>query len=252
MQNSDNDFVIPKGSQRPTSLRPWYKHWWGQLLIVFATVALAVAVAFGLYVAKLASLVQDGNLSPEAMFANQPSATRLALSKALATADDPSYGPQNAKVVIVEFADFQCPFCAELYPVIKQVMQDYGDQVLFIYRDFPLTSEHPQALIGAMAGQCAHEQGKFWEMHNKIFDNQGDISEAALKSYAVQIGANSLQFNDCMSSNKYLDEIQKDLQDGYAAGVRATPTLFINGGMIPGAIPYATLEKIITNELVQQ
>ena len=103
-----------------------------------------------------------------------------------------------------------------------------------------------------MAGECAHEQGKFWGMHDKIFENQGEVTESSLKSYAVQLGLNSVTFGACLTSSKFLDEIERDLQDGYAAGVRATPTLFINGGKVEGAMPYETLDKIITNELLQQ
>ena len=249
MPSQESNFEIPSRPSYVGNQRRWYRRWWGQLLIVFATLLLAVAVAFGLYVARLAVLIKSGQLSPNDFFSAGSSASRLALSRALATADDPSVGQRDAKVVIVEFSDFQCPFCAELRPVLKQAIKNYSDRVLFIYRDFPLVTEHQQALLGAMAGECAHEQGKFWEMHDKIFENQDGITEAALKSYAVQLGLNNIQFGDCLSTSKYLDEIERDLQDGYAAGVRATPTLFINGGMVSGAIPYDTLEKIITSEL---
>lgn len=251
MPSQDSSFEMPPRPTVGSNHRPWYRHWWGQLLILFAALLLALAFAFGLYVARLAVLVKNGQLSPNSFFSAGSTASRLALSQALATADDPSYGPHDAKVVVVEFSDFQCPFCAELRPVLRQAMKNYGDRVLFIYRDFPLVTEHPQALLGAMAAECAHEQGKFWEMHDKIFENQNGITEAGLKSYAVQLGLNSVQFGECLSSNKFLDEIERDLQDGYAAGVRATPTLFINGGMVSGAMPYETLEKIITNELAQ-
>lgn len=251
MPSQDSNFEMPSKPAVGGNHRPWYRRWWGQLLVLFAALVLAVAFAFGLYVARLAVMVKNGQLTPNSFFSAGESASRMTLSQALATADDPSYGPRDAKVVVIEFSDFQCPFCAELYPVLKQAMKNYGDRVLFIYRDFPLVSDHPQALLGAMGGECAHEQGKFWEMHNKIFENQGEITESSLKSYAVQLGLNSVKFGECLTSSKFLDEIERDLQDGYAAGVRATPTLFINGGKVSGAINYETLEKIISNELLQ-
>ena len=151
--------------------------------------------------------------------------------------------------MVVEFSDFECPFCQQAFPVVKQLLQDYGDQILYVYKDFPLTDVHPRALPAALAAQCANEQGQFWLMHDKIFENQENITDADLKRYAVQIGLNSLQFGNCFAAAKYLGEVQQDFNQGLKLGVKSTPTFFINGIGIPGAVPLATLEQIVVAEL---
>ena len=108
---------------------------------------------------------------------------------------------------------------------------------------------HPRALPAALAAQCANEQGQFWLMHDKIFENQENITDADLKRYAVQIGLNSLQFGNCFAAAKYLGEVQQDFNQGLKLGVKSTPTFFINGIGIPGAVPLATLEQIVVAEL---
>ena len=157
-------------------------------------------------------------------------------------------GAKNAKVTIVEFSDFECPFCSQAHPVVNELRRRYSDKVYFIYRDFPLTQIHPQALLAAMAGQCAHEQGKFWGMHDKLFINQDRLALENIKKYAVEIGLNSLQFNGCLDTGKYLSEIEQDISDGLSVGIEATPTFIVNGVKLPGVIPLATFEKIITAE----
>lgn len=222
----------------------WYKKWWGIAIIVFLTLFVIVSTALAIYIGRVVVLLRSGELTPEELLGREP-ANPLDRVNTMATSDDPSIGPVDAKVVIVEFSDFQCPFCAQVYPVVKEIIKDYGDRIHFVYRDFPVPSLHPQALLGSMAGECAHEQGKFWEMHDKIFENQSGLNEANLKTWAIQLGLNSVQFSSCLDSQKYLAEIQEDLQDGVEAGVRATPTFFINGQKIEGALPLSTFEQII-------
>jgi protein-disulfide isomerase len=251
MYSQNSSFTVPQSSKASSEVveKKWYQKWWARLIIIFLTIFFILLIAAGFYITRIVILLRSGQLAPQQLFGEDFVSRRGSNVATLATTDDPSLGPRDAKVVIVEFSDFQCPFCQQAQPVIKEILKDYGDKVLFIYRDFPLVANHPDALLAALAGECAHEQGKFWEMHDKIFASQDEINEVNLKTYAVQIGLNSIQFGNCIVSGKYLKEIEEDLTQGYAAGVRATPTFFINGVRISGTIPLAAFEQIITSEL---
>jgi len=251
MYRQDSSFTVPPPpkAKQLINRRKWSKRWWGRLIIVFLIIFFVLLIAMGFYVGKVAVLLRSGQITPQQLFGDNTSSNQVSDLSSLVTSDDPSFGPRDAKVVIVEFSDFQCPFCQQVQPVIKEILKNYSDQVLFIYRDFPLIVDHPQALLASMAAECAHEQGQFWEMHDKIFENPSKITETDLKTYAVQIGLNSIQFNDCLKSGKYLQEIENDLLDGYNAGVQATPTFFINGVKVAGAIPLNIFEQIIISEL---
>ncbi len=163
--------------------------------------------------------------------------------------DDAVLGDPNAPVTIVEFSDFECPFCGkfweETFPQVKKKYIDTG-KVKLVYRDFPL-SIHEMAQTYAEAAECADEQGKFWEMHDKIFGEQknGAATVADLKKWAKGLGAKEDQFNTCLDTNKYAEEVAKDFKDGEAAGVQGTPSFFINGKLVVGAVPFSVLEKEI-------
>ncbi len=172
--------------------------------------------------------------------------------------NDPVKGSPDAPVTVVEFSDFQCPFCADFYndtlPLITQEYVDNG-KVKIVYRDFPL-SIHPQAAPAALAAECANEQGKFWEYHDKLFDNQEALSPSIYSSFASELGLDISKFNSCVSSNKYADEIVGDFQDGQRLGVSGTPTFFVipEGGqpvMIVGAQPYQVFKSAIDTALQQ-
>lgn len=167
----------------------------------------------------------------------------------VASADDPYQGSAEAKVVIVEFSDFQCPYCLQQFTIAREIINIYGDRIKFIYRDFPLLNDHPEAEKAAEAGECAHEQGKFWEMHDKMFINQPDLSVKALKSYAQQIGLDTNKFNSCLDNDKYRTEVLTDYNEGVDAGVIGTPVFFINNRKYEGIIPLETFKKIIDTEL---
>jgi len=172
--------------------------------------------------------------------------------------DDPILGNKNAPVAIIEFSDFQCPFCRafweESLPQIKKEFIDTGKAKL-IYRDYPL-SFHSMAMPSAQAAECADEQGKFWEMHDKIFGEQDKLGQGTvtyavqdIKGWAAEIGLNASKFNNCLDSGKYKTEVDKDFADGTAAGVTGTPSIFINGRLIVGAQPFASFKAIIEEEL---
>jgi protein-disulfide isomerase len=164
-------------------------------------------------------------------------------------ADDASAGPANAPVTIIEFSDFQCPFCQRVMPTLKQVRAKYGDKVRVVWKDFPLTSIHPQAFKAAEAGNCAREQGKFWEYHDRLFTNQQALQPEFLKKYAADAGLDAAKFNACLDTAKYSDRVQEQMGVGTGLGVASTPSLFINGRLIAGAQPYETFVSIIDEEL---
>lgn len=163
-------------------------------------------------------------------------------------ADDPARGPSGAPVEIVEFSDFQCPFCARATPTIDRIMADYGDRVRLVYRDYPLPN-HSNARAAAEAAQCANDQGKFWPYHDVLFANQSRLAVDQLKQYSTDLALNTPQFVACLDGGKYRDEVEQDLKEGGTFGVSATPTFFINGRMLAGALPYEAFRRIIDEEL---
>ena len=207
----------------------------------------AVLISGSVFTAGEEISVNVANLSNAigAMEVTAPSGTALAGDDTPATAptqpnaanlqasdldnEDKKKGSADSPVVMIEFSDFQCPFCGSFYsntlPQIKSQYIDTG-KVQLVYRDFPL-SFHPEAKPGALAAECANEQGKFWEMHDKIFENQTSMGTASYKAWAAELGLNAEQFNSCYDSGKYNTEIDEDFSDGAAAGVSGTPTFFI-------------------------
>ena len=163
--------------------------------------------------------------------------------------DDPVQGSANATVTLVEFSDFQCPFCARVMPTLKRLQETYGDQVRIVWKDFPLTAAHPQAFGAAQAGQCAQEQGKFWEYHDRLFANQQALQPEGLKAYAAAAGLDAAAFDTCLDTAKYAGRVQEQLDAGTSLGVASTPTVFINGRLVSGAQPYDVFAKIIDEEL---
>jgi protein-disulfide isomerase len=171
--------------------------------------------------------------------------------------DDPFLGPADAPVTIIEFSDFQCPFCLRFWnETLPQIKEEYQGKVRFVYRDFPLVSIHEWAQKAAEAAECADDQKMFWEYHDLIFGNQDALSEqlnaegldevqATFKSYAADLGLDAAAFDDCLDSGKYTSEVQKDVQDGQSYGVTGTPAFFINGQLVSGAQPFANFETVI-------
>ena len=164
-------------------------------------------------------------------------------------ADDPALGPAGAPVTIVEFSDFQCPFCQRVAPTLKKVRETYGDRVRIVWKDFPLTSIHPQAFKAAEAAQCAREQGKFWEYHDRLFANQQALDVDSLKKYAADTALDSAKFNACLDTAKYAERVQAQMEVGADLGVNSTPAVFVNGRLLSGAQPYETFATVIDEEL---
>lgn len=165
------------------------------------------------------------------------------------TAGHPSKGSEDAVVTIVEFSDFECPFCGRVNPTLDQVMDKYGDKVRIVFRQFPLTSIHPNAFKAAEASLCANEQDNFWEFHDAMFREQRNLGVDQLKEKAARLGLDTEDFNDCLDSSRFAEQVQEDLRAGQELGVTGTPAVFINGRFLSGAQPFEEFARVIDNEL---
>lgn len=166
--------------------------------------------------------------------------------------DDPVLGNANAPVTIVEFSDFQCPFCSRAATTVHDVVKKYGpDKVRLVFRDFPL-SIHPLAPKAAEAGACAAEQGKFWEQHDAMFARQDKLAVSDLKETAKTIGLDVAKFNACLDGGKFEAEVKADMAAAESAGISGTPAFFINGRPLTGAVPAEELIAVIDDELSRQ
>jgi protein-disulfide isomerase len=163
-------------------------------------------------------------------------------------AKGPARGPDNAAVTIVEFSDFQCPFCGREVPVVERVMQEYQGKVRLVFRNFPLNF-HPYAQKAAEAGACAADQGKFWQMHDKMFTNQQKLGVDDLKGFAKEIGLDAKKFEQCLDSGEKKQLVDSDQKAGEEAGVSGTPAFFVNGIYINGAVPYEQFKDTLDREL---
>jgi protein-disulfide isomerase len=170
------------------------------------------------------------------------------------SAADHQTGPTTAKATLVEYSDYQCPACGAYYPVIKQLQKDFGDKLNFVYRNFPLSQIHPRAELGARVAEAAGKQGKYWEMHDLLFEHQndwvnGNDPQSVFVGYAQTLKINVDQFKKDLTN----DEIGKHIQDDYAggakAGVNATPTFFLNGKALSASLNYDILKQNIEDAL---
>ena len=158
-------------------------------------------------------------------------------------------GGANAPVTMIEFSDYECPFCKKADETVQQVMKTYGDKVRLVHRDFPL-SFHAHALPAAEAARCAEAQGKFWEYHGKLFASQ-DLSPEKLQALATEVGLDRAKFDECVTKEQFKSGIDKDIADGTEAGVTGTPAFFINGRMLSGAQPFEKFKEVIDDELAR-
>ncbi|MFA5187738.1 MAG: DsbA family protein [Patescibacteria group bacterium] len=221
--------------------KKWHQKWWG----IFFLFGLAIMILYvAAFVFQFISLVDAQNQLANKYATALPSQA-IDLKDIIETPYSVYSGPLDAGIVIVEFSDFQCPYCKEAYPIIKSIRQEYAASVKIIYRDFPNLAIHPNALNAALAGKCANEQNNFWPYHDLLFENQSDLSLENLKSLAVNAGLDQVQFNQCLDSQKYLAEIQNDLQAAQTLELAGTPAFFINGSKVEGVIPYDSFKSII-------
>lgn len=164
-------------------------------------------------------------------------------------AGEPAAGPEDAPVTIVEFSDFECPYCSRLVPTLDRIKEEYGDRVRLVFKQFPLRNIHPNAQKAAEASLCAHDQGEFWAMHDAMFADQGNLGVDALKAMGEEIGLDTGAFSECLDSDRYADAVEEDLQEGQRVGVSGTPAMFVNGRMLSGAVPYEEVARVVDEEL---
>ena len=223
------------------------------------TLLVPVAFALGLFIGYLiwgrTSATLAANNQASTPVANQAAAqtpqpvTRYKVDEG----GNPAVGPKTAPVTIIEFSDYQCPYCIQWdTQVYKRLLQAYPDKIRFVYRDFPLYSIHPEAEPAAEAADCAGEQGRYYDYHDKLFSEEVELGSAAYTQYASELGLDMAKFKDCLSSQRYKAEVTADYQYGSNLGVRSTPTFFINGIALIGAQPYETFKQIIDKELSGQ
>lgn len=166
----------------------------------------------------------------------------------VATAGHPSKGSADAPIEMVEFSDFQCPFCQRVNPTVEQVLKTYGDRIKFVYRHFPLPN-HPNARPAAEAAACANVQGQFWQYHDRLFAEPNKLTDADLKAHAAALGLDAARFNACVDGHESKAEVDRDVAEGGALGVTGTPAFFINGRALDGAQPFLAFTRVIDEEL---
>jgi protein-disulfide isomerase len=163
----------------------------------------------------------------------------------------PSKGADKAPVTIVKFEDFECPFCKRVQPTLEAVLKQYNGKVRLVHKDLPLEAIHPQAQLAAEGARCAGDHGKFWEYHDMLYAKAPKLGAADLKAHAKEMGLDPGKFDQCLDAGKYKALVQKDLAEGAQLGLTGTPTFFINGREISGALPVESFAAIIDEELGQ-
>ncbi|HLC90548.1 MAG TPA: thioredoxin domain-containing protein [Candidatus Nanoarchaeia archaeon] len=244
----------PKATQQPAAKASSGAAAWSGFQ-KFLAVAVVVQIALSLYLVNGLSGLSGigdsvGSAPTGAAVAPTPSPAPTVDVEALLD-DDAVKGDKDAPVTIVEFSDYECPFCARFYSeTLGQIDEQYNKtgKVKLIYRDFPL-SFHQQAQKAAEAAECAGEQGKYYEMHDKLFGQGVQGGVASFKAYAKDLGLNSADFDSCLDSGKMATEIRKDMSDGSKAGVQGTPAFFVNGVLVSGAQPFSAFQQVIESQL---
>jgi|SRR3989344_1357461 len=198
-----------------------------------ATISLAVLLVASMYF-NVTVIAVSGNIAKKA-------------EKALIT-EGMTKGSKNSPVTLIEYSDYECPYCARAEATIKDVLDEYGSKIYFVYKDFPLPF-HNNAQKAAEASRCALEQNKYWEYHDALFKNQQSLDTNSLKTYAKSLGLDEAKFSECLDSNKYTEKVKQDMEEGQSKGVTGTPTFFVNGKMLVGAQPFDAFKEIIDKEL---
>ncbi len=221
-------------------MEKWYHKWWGKIIMVILVVLLIIILIFGSYIGllvyKFKKSNDDGNLT---------AGQKIKYQRTYEVPEGQNYylGKKDAPITIIEFSDFSCPVCKSNYSKMRSLASTYKDKIKIIYRDYPVISEDSSIL--SMAARCAGEQGKFWQMHDRLFIEQNQFSGTALIDFAEDIQINIPMFQNCMDTNKYLTTIEKDYTDGQFLGIEGTPTFFVNGYKIVGDISLETWKDII-------
>ena len=158
-------------------------------------------------------------------------------------------GPPDAPVTLVEYGDYECPYCGRAYPIVKRVQAELGDQLRFVFRNFPLNTIHEHAGVAAQAAEAASAQGKFWEMHDLLYEHQDELADTDLNRYALKLGLEIYRFEADLSGEVYARKVRDDFRGGIRSGVNGTPTFFINGLRYNGPLEYEPLSNALRDEL---
>lgn len=228
---------------------PWYKEWWAVALLAIGVMAILLGGILGVLMLYYLREIKAGrqptfaNVTGSGFTLSVTSTVRMGVVSRsdLETADDPYQGQRDAPVTVVEFVDFKCPNCKISAPILADIVAKYPTKINLIIRDFPAESLHPGATQLSEIGYCAAAQGKFWPWHDIIFERQETLTETLttddIYSLATAIGADPTRLQQCAQSEEARREVNSDYLTGVAAGVRGTPTFFINGEKIAGTIP---------------
>jgi len=221
-------------------------------LTILVIITLCISL-FNLFLTfDLNSKLNDGNVGTQKDVQPKPQPSKADTSRVDVSIDDDTIkGSKDSPVTVIVFSDYQCPYCEKFFtdtlPLIEKNYINTG-KVRFVYRDFPLDF-HQYAKKAAEASECADSQGKFWEYHNKLFENQNSLDIVSLKQYAKDLSLDETKFNDCLDSGKMTAEVQKDIEDGMTNDISGTPTFFINGIKLVGAQPYSVFQQVIDTEI---
>lgn len=229
-------------ARHENKLRPWYKKWWGLILIVLLAIILTFIITSGLYIIRQ---IKNQNSVVSAQYLEEQ---RQAYLKAINGVTDNFSGPDQAEIIIVEFSDFACPYCQQSYAGLKNIREKYADKIKIVYRDYPL---HDNSIFLSLSARCAGEQGKFWEAHDIFFENQEKFNitqeelKALMPNLAVELDLDIDKFNSCLEEQRYFTQIKKDYEDGDYLQIKGTPTWFINNSRLTGYIPGEKLQEIV-------
>ena len=223
---------------------------------IFIAVAALISVglgSFGWNIYGNYRAIREGRIPPSLERRLQASFTRVVANarvtdadlKLLASSSAPTFGTPDAKLTIVEFIDFDCPFCRATFVPFRALMEKYKDHLFVVMRDFPIEEIHPRAFPAALAARCAQEQGAYWSYHDKLYVAQERHEDEDFYRSAREMGLNETRFTACYQNKKYAAHVQQDLQDGLQVGVQGTPTFFFNGIKMQGALDQQTLEFLI-------
>ena len=187
----------------------------------------------------------SSSTAPQAQTSGEPRRYDIPIA-----AGDPARGPANAPITLVEFSDFECPYCRSYFlNTLPRILEAYPNQIRHVFKDLPLISIHANAFPAAVAALCAHEQGAFWEFHDLLFGMELSLGTDAYQQYAADLGLSQSKFTNCLDAQRYTDQVQADYDFAIQLGVRSTPTFFINGILIVGAQPFEVFSQIIESEL---
>ena len=234
------DELMPLVPAPPPPNPQWYRRRW------FVALVILLLILFGLKIFSRSN--RDASVSIDSSGFSASGAkhvgTPVDISR-LIRDNEHSLGSPDAKVQIIEFGDFQCPYSAEAFSIIRRLTVDYGDRINFVYRHFPLDSIHDRARATAEASECAREQGKFWPYHDRLFQYQNAFSDSDLRAHADAIGLDAGKFDLCLKDGRYKSVVERDVADARALDVIGTPTWYVNGQRVEGVIAEDNFRKAI-------